>query len=976
MTAIRALILPSRRLAPSFGLAVAIVVVSTTAADAALLARTTAGRGIGDGRLATEAALAEPSDVTVDGDGGILVADRLHHRIRRIDPETERITTIAGTLQGILGDGLPATRAELKHPVSVSLRSAGGMLVAEQASHRVRLIGPDGITATLAGIADAPGTGAEGVLATASALRMPYDAAEAPDGTVWIADFDNHRIRRVLADGTIVTRFGTGTPGFLGDGGAPGAARFRAPRCILPAAGNVFYICDWDNHVIRRVQANVITTIAGVPEQGGFTGDGPATTVQLRRPEAVALDGSTGLWIADTGNHRIRHLDFATGELTTVAGTGVAGFTDDGAEAATSALDTPRGLVALADGRVAFAEAGSHRVRVLDDGVLATVAGDGIALFGGDGGPAVDATLFQVKSAAIDADGNLYVPDAGNNRIRRIDAASGEITTIAGTGATTPLGDGGPAIAAGMANPSDVVVDADGNVIFSDTDGDRVRRIDASGTISTIAGTGAPGYTGDGGQADVAQLNHPTGLELDVDGNLYIADFRNHVIRRVAPDGTITTVAGNGIAGAAGDDGAATAASLTTPTDLEIDAEGNLIIADFGNHRVRRVVAATGIITTIAGSGLAGSSGDGGLATLARLRLPSDVAFDAAGNLLIADFGNHRVRRVDGDGVIATVAGTGAPGGAGDGGPASAAQLEGPLRLLVLPGGRVLVAERDGSRLRELVADTDDDGIPDPEDICPEDADPNQEDGDGDGFGDACDPCPQTPVGAPPSSDGCACIDGTCECPDGDADTVCDETDNCPEVPNHDQADTDADGVGDACEDAPPPDGGITCAGGQPECIAGGGAKRTDCLVELHVAGTAGTRRRATCRDGNGACDFDAAAGQCTFQVAVCFGVGDARLPRCQPEPVTSFALAKPGPRSRKAEKRQAAQALAGVVASRTGGATPAGSGADCTDAADIVVPLRGRRRGKLAFRFTGATAAGGRRGRDKDKVVLVCAPG
>jgi len=333
-------------------------------------------------------------------------------------------------------------------------------------------------------------------------------------------------------------------------------------------------------------------------------------------------------------------------------------------------------------------------------GLISTIAGTGVRSSGGDGGPATSAGLSAPRTMASDAAGNLYIADTENHRVRRV-GTDGVITTIAGTGAAGYSGDGGPATAARLNNPHGVAVDAAGNVFVADSPNQRVRRVGTDGVITTVAGTGTSGYNGDGIPATAARLNYPKGVEVGPDGALYIGDANNHRVRRVASDGIITTIAGTGVSGFSGDGGPATSARLNTPRNVAFDPAGNLFIADDRNHRVRRV-ALDGIITTVAGNGTAGYGGDGGPATEARLGRVRDVAVDNAGNVYIADPENHRVRRVDPAGVITTVAGTGAGGFSGDGGPAEAARVAGPRGVAVDPHGRLLIADTGNHRIRRV----------------------------------------------------------------------------------------------------------------------------------------------------------------------------------------------------------------------------------------------------------------------------------
>ena len=333
---------------------------------------------------------------------------------------------------------------------------------------------------------------------------------------------------------------------------------------------------------------------------------------------------------------------------------------------------------------------------------IETVAGTGAFGFSGDGGPATAAQLDNPRGVALDSAGNLYIADSTNNRIRQVDA-SGNISTFAGTGSSGFSGDGGPAAAAQIFAPGGVALDSAGNLYIGGSSNHRVRRVNPLGVISTVAGTGSTGFSGDGGPAAAAQFRFPIGVAVDGNGrNLYIADNQNHRIRKVDASGNISTVAGTGTAGFGGDGGQATAAMLDDPVDVALDGAGNLYIADQSNHRIRRVDA-SGNISTVAGTGTAGFGGDGGAATAAMLDDPLGVALDGAGNLYIADRDNHRIRRVDASGTISTIAGTGTIGFGGDGGPASAAQLSSPGSVAVDGASRyIYVSDAGNQRIRRI----------------------------------------------------------------------------------------------------------------------------------------------------------------------------------------------------------------------------------------------------------------------------------
>jgi sugar lactone lactonase YvrE len=346
---------------------------------------------------------------------------------------------------------------------------------------------------------------------------------------------------------------------------------------------------------------------------------------------------------------------------------------------------------------------------IIGPGHIATQAGSGVLGYSGDGGPAASAELSYPTGVAVDASGNLYIVDADNNRIRKVTASTGIITTVAGNGTAGYSGDGGPATSAELDTPFGVAVDASGNLYIVDVNNDRIRKVTAStGIITTVAGNGTFGYSGDGGAAISAELYTPLGVAVDASGNIYIADSGNNRIRKVtASTGVITTVAGNGTAGYSGDSGAATSGELNSPFGVAVDASGNIYIGDSGNNRIRKVTASTGIIISVAGNGTAGYSGDSGAATSAELYSPYGVAVDASGNLYIADTNNLVIRKVAAStGIINTVAGNGTAGSGGDGGAATGAALSYPTDAVVDSSGNFYIADYNNNKVRTVGSST------------------------------------------------------------------------------------------------------------------------------------------------------------------------------------------------------------------------------------------------------------------------------
>ena len=337
--------------------------------------------------------------------------------------------------------------------------------------------------------------------------------------------------------------------------------------------------------------SSIIKTVAGNGTYG-YTGDGAsATAAQLSIPYGVAVDASGNIYIADTYNNVIRKITTA-GVISTIAGNGTAGYTGDGAAATSATFNAPQGVSLDAAGDIFISDTGNNVVREINTaGIVITVAGNSYSGYSGDGGAATAGSLWSPTAAVVDSKGNLYIADSGNNAVRVVTA--GIITTFAGGyyghGYPGYYGDGGPAYQAEMNNPTGVAVDSKGNVYIADSNNNVIRVVTPNGIINTFAGNGTGDYTGDGGKATAATLQHPTGVALDANGNLLIADFVNNVIRQVTPAGLISTVAGNGLQGYLGDGGPAASASLYLPGAVAVDSAGNLLIADLGDGVIRRV---------------------------------------------------------------------------------------------------------------------------------------------------------------------------------------------------------------------------------------------------------------------------------------------------------------------------------------------------------------------------------------------------
>ena len=338
------------------------------------------------------------------------------------------------------------------------------------------------------------------------------------------------------------------------------------------------------------------------------------------------------------------------GRIETIVGTGEAGFAGDGGPAARAKLNQPFDVVYDRAGNLYISDTVNQRIRRVDaeTGVITTVAGSGAKGFSGDGGPATEAKLDEPYGMAIDGLGNIYFADRLNRRVRRVDGATGVITTVAGNGDKTTSGDGGPATQAGIVEPNDVALDGRGRLFIADVSGHRVRVVDlASGRIDTFAGDGQGRHTGDGGPVSAASFFGPRAVEALPSGAVLVLERNGHSLRKVAADGVVSTIAG-GPKGYKGDGGPAREAAFDGPKEMDLAPTGGLLIVDTENHAIRLIDGATGVVSTVAGRGKKGPEGDGGPALAAGLARPHGVAFTPDGrSFVIGDSENHRVRRVE-----------------------------------------------------------------------------------------------------------------------------------------------------------------------------------------------------------------------------------------------------------------------------------------------------------------------------------------
>ena len=664
-------------------------------AGGAMSAPTRFFKGIGDGRPAVSVVLTLVDGIAVDPEGNIYISHRSKNRIRKIG-KNGIIATVAGNGKaGFGGDGGPAVEASLNFPAGLAFDKQGNLFIADRNNHRVRKVDPSGIITTIAGNGIADYAGDDGPAAQAS-LNLPSDVACDADGNVYISDRSNHRIRKVDAEGIITTFAGLGVAGFAGDFGPAEDAFLKFPFGItLDGAGNL-YIADRGNNRVRKVRKDgVIITVAG---DGLFAsrGDyGPATLANLAYPTDVAVDGAGNLYIADRNNNRIRKVD-ANGIIFTLMGTGQTDYNGDQGLASETNLHLPFALEVEPGGRSLVVVDRSHfRVRRLkfQRNRVETVAGNGKFLLKGDQGEALGATLNGPQGLVIDGEGNIIFADQMHHELRKIDS-HGHIANFAGNGKPGNLGNGGPAVSASLLRPSALAIDSKDNIYLVSplANGWNIRKIDAQGKITLFAGNGQVGTGGDGGPAVEASFYALRDLAVDREGNLLVADSANPFIRRIDKNGIIIKVAEEQWRNLEGD---------IHPNGLAVDASGNIYVSDSGSSKIRKIDRA-GNVTTVAGTGDFKDFGDGGPALLAGVRSPSGLAVSPAGELYVVEGPTHRIRKIDKNGIITLVAGTGEAGFAGDGGPAVLAQLNHPRHLVFDAMGNLYFTDRINNRIRKV----------------------------------------------------------------------------------------------------------------------------------------------------------------------------------------------------------------------------------------------------------------------------------
>lgn len=662
--------------------------VSAASGIITTVAGSTTATALGDNGPATSAMLTNPLGIVLDSAGNLYIATAA--RIRVVNASTGTITTYAGNgTSGSSGDNGPATNATLSLPSGMAIDKAGNIYFTDPGAEVVRKItASTQVITTVAGVSFSYNLPiGDGGPATSASLQNPTGVAVDASGNVYIADTYNLEVREVTASNGIISRL-IGNKSFCntlsGDGGPAASSGICFPGGVtVDAAGNL-YIAETDTSRVRKITAAATppTTATSAPVfsvQAGTYASPQTVTISSSTAGAaiyVTLDGTvpvtTGL-----GYHGPINV---TGAVTINALAAAPGYLPSSAATAAYTITAP------------------------PSAVIQTIAGGGVNGVIAPSAPATSEVISSPFGVAVDNAGNVYTADPYNCVVWMDSAATGNASIIAGTlGACTDAGNGGPATSASLAGPTHVAIDGSNSIYIADSGSGVIRKVTGNtGMIATYAGGGYPWEgLGDNGPATSAYLSSPEGLALDSASNLYIADQGHSRIRKVTSGGIITTVAGGAINGVLGDGGPATAASLAFPKDVAVDGAGNLFIADLDNGRVRMVAAQTGIISTIAGNGNVGTDGDGALATSAEV-YPEGVAVDGAGKVYIANW-PASVRTIDpATHLISTFAGSGYVGFSGDGGSATVADLSYPSGVALDKSGNVYIADSYNNRIREL----------------------------------------------------------------------------------------------------------------------------------------------------------------------------------------------------------------------------------------------------------------------------------
>jgi len=645
--------------------------------------------------------------VAADGKGNFYIADPLNNVVLRCGTDGIAHVVAGNGIIGFSGDSGPAVNASLNGPVAVAVDAAGNVYVADAGNYRIREVTLDGNIATVAGTGQDQDSG-DGGTAVFASLGYPRCLAFDSAKNLVVCDTDFNVVRHITPLGVISTIAGTnGSAGYRGDSGNATLSFLNQPVAAASDSLGEVYIADSGNSVVRRINSDgTIETFAGstIPVTG--IDGGPATSVNFGSVLGVAVDSSNNVYISDGGQSHIRMVK-PSGVIGTIAGNGTQGFTGDNGLPLSASFSHPSGLAVDSSGRLLVADKDNARIRAIVPATsVVTLAGNGQFRATPNNSPGSQAYLFGPLGLALDAAANLYFADARNGVVRKF-TPSGQVITIAGDGIFDSIGpDGITATQSALNNPRGVVIAPNGDIIIADSGNNQIHRVDSNGIIHLIAGSpqGKSGSLGDNGPATSALLNGPSAVAYDSAGNLYIADQGNNKIRMIsASGGTITTVIGNGFGQSSGDGLAATLASIYSPSGLAIDGAGDIYVAESLGRRVRKV-APNGIISTYAGTGNSGTGVQGALATSSSFGIISGLTLDLQGYVCFADGSSNIVWRILPDGTLSALAGSGKTGFSGDGGPATQAVLNYPAGILFGSDGTLYIADSGNDRIRTVLA--------------------------------------------------------------------------------------------------------------------------------------------------------------------------------------------------------------------------------------------------------------------------------
>ncbi|PWU16780.1 MAG: hypothetical protein C5B50_12815 [Verrucomicrobia bacterium] len=650
------------------------------------------GQGSVDGG-GNNARFNNPGGVAADGSGNLYVADTANQTIRKISPGGV-VTTLAGS-PGAVGslDGF-GSLARFNQPMGLAVDTSGNVYVADSANYTIRKITPAGLVSTLAGLAGASGTNDN--VGNAARFYEPEGIAVDGGGNLYVADTWNHTIRMVTPGASVTTLAGLATVAGTNDGTGSGA-RFYQPQTVAVDSLTNLYVADTANHTIRKISpGGIVTTLAGSAGAAGSS-DGNGTSAHFNSPQGVAVDTAGNVYVADYFNEAIRKITPAGG-VTTLAGSHIS-FGSVDSVGASARFYGPQSL-ALIGTTIYVADSGNGTIRLVTGvGAVGTLAGSPSIGSADDAGSA--ARFFSPAGVAADVSGNIYVADSANGTVRKSNS-SGDFTTLAGVpGAFGTNNGSGPS--AQFFGLQGAAADSSGNVYIADTANHTIRKITPAGAVTTLAGAAGTNGTSDG-TGQNARFNAPQALALDVSGNLFVADTGNHTIRKVTQAGVVTTVAG--LPGLYGDLDSGSAGSGTnrarfrSPSGISVDSSGNLYVADSRNHSIRKVTS-SGVVSTLAGLPGVWGSADG-TNNGARFFNPIGIHWDGVTNLYVADSGNHTIRRLSSSGtnwVVTTVAGLAGSSGS-TGGVGSAAQFSFPAGLAALNATTFYVADLANNSIR------------------------------------------------------------------------------------------------------------------------------------------------------------------------------------------------------------------------------------------------------------------------------------